>query len=317
MSVLDSVIKLRALEQEQAQQNVETFIKGVTQAQEMAKASMLADITQKGQMVDLAKSGLGLDPSGNIVANPVAIEALKQVKEADPITQYYKELRAEKLKQELDAQNEVVETPDPVTVKSGFLENNPQYIPSDITLQPRYVKNKGRETLTGYDAKVNPQAYQARLVSERAGESLLTKAEEKLEAIKEVKKGIKFFGTFGGKVPPLVGQEAKKRWKTNLDLLLSRQIVELINDMKSQSKTGATGFGQLNKEELKILQDGATALKADIGETQAMEILNKMEKQLAKVRERRNTFLTFEDAKYSNLPSGSSFFVKGKEYKVN
>jgi hypothetical protein len=146
MSVLDSVIKLRALEQEQAQQNVETFIKGVTQAQEIAKTNMLADITQKGQMVDLAKSGLGLDPSGNIVANPVAIEALKQVKEADPLTQLIRantleKSEAEKVKRNVEARLQNPESMDAFENPDAWLQQFDQASQQNILDMVNYEQS--------------------------------------------------------------------------------------------------------------------------------------------------------------------------------
>ncbi len=47
MSVLDNVIKIRALEQEQNNQMVDSLIKGITLAQDAQKTNLLADIEKK------------------------------------------------------------------------------------------------------------------------------------------------------------------------------------------------------------------------------------------------------------------------------
>jgi hypothetical protein len=45
-----------------------------------------------------------------------------------------------------------------------------------------------------------------------------------------------------------------------LDRLKSRTVVDLLNEMKQQSRTGATGFGAMNERELGILESGASQL---------------------------------------------------------
>ncbi len=67
---------------------------------------------------------------------------------------------------------------------------------------------------------------------------------ELLDSIREVKKGSKFFGPFGA-IPAVPGiQSEKVLWQANLDKLLSKRILALMTELKSASRTGATGFGQ-------------------------------------------------------------------------
>lgn len=67
----------------------------------------------------------------------------------------------------------------------------------------------------------------------------------------------------------LFGATTGSRWipgsraadaEASLDQLIGKSVVGLINEMKSQSRTGATGFGALSEKELKILQDAANKL---------------------------------------------------------
>lgn len=48
--------------------------------------------------------------------------------------------------------------------------------------------------------------------------------------------------------------------KSALDRLKSRVVLDLISEMKQQSKTGATGFGAMNERELGTLESGASQL---------------------------------------------------------
>ena len=48
--------------------------------------------------------------------------------------------------------------------------------------------------------------------------------------------------------------------KAALDRLTGSLVIDLMNEMKSQSRTGATGFGQLSERELAVLQAAATKL---------------------------------------------------------
>ena len=56
-----------------------------------------------------------------------------------------------------------------------------------------------------------------------------------------------------------------------------------MSEMKSASKTGATGFGQLSNKELGVLQDASTALKRTLSPQDADKYLTKMENAAKKV----------------------------------
>jgi hypothetical protein len=64
-----------------------------------------------------------------------------------------------------------------------------------------------------------------------------------------------------------------------VDRLRARLVTDLMAELKAQSRTGATGFGSLNLQELKIIQDSAAKLNPDQTE-QAFEA------ELKKVRDR-------------------------------
>jgi hypothetical protein len=72
--------------------------------------------------------------------------------------------------------------------------------------------------------------------------------------------------------------------KAALDRLKGRVIVDLLNEMKNQSRTGATGFGALSGPELKLLENAAAELNSSmISDTRAaaeLERIYSMAKQL-------------------------------------
>jgi len=108
-------------------------------------------------------------------------------------------------------------------------------------------------------------------------ENVMTSALDFSNTIKEVKNGKKYFGA-AGPIPTLNpwGYE-RKEWEANINKLLSQKVVDLMNNMKQASRTGATGFGQLNKSELTLLQNASTALNKGLSPDQAMKYLDQME----------------------------------------
>lgn len=126
-------------------------------------------------------------------------------------------------------------------------------------------------------------------IKQRQTENILDSAQDTLATISKVKEGIKYFG-LSGLVPAIPGMEPKKvDWQTNLEKLLSQRILNLMTEMKQASRTGATGFGQLSEKELKVLQEGSTALRKFTSEKEAMNILNNMETKLKKIISKQST----------------------------
>ena len=128
---------------------------------------------------------------------------------------------------------------------------------------------------------------QADVEAEKNKENMLRQdAESQLNAIKETKKGIKYFGMMGN-VPSQFAPSTitslgkdygpRKEWENNVNKLLSGRIISLMNQMKSASKTGATGFGQLNKSELNLIQNASNVLSKDLPPDVAMKYLNQLE----------------------------------------
>jgi hypothetical protein len=79
--------------------------------------------------------------------------------------------------------------------------------------------------------------------------------------------------------------------------LVSNEIIQKIDEMKSQSQTGATGFGQLNEAELQILINASSILSdPGIGDKVAMRTIVKLRNTFAKIyNQTRGSIPTDED----------------------
>lgn len=65
--------------------------------------------------------------------------------------------------------------------------------------------------------------------------------------------------------------------------LKSMLVVDLIGEMKAQSKSGATGFGQLNMKELGVLENAASKLDPSLDEGTFEAELNRIKERLQKI----------------------------------
>jgi len=90
-----------------------------------------------------------------------------------------------------------------------------------------------------------------------------------------------FIGLFGAGASiadfPLVGAStAQGVLKNQVDQLVAQLSIDTIQQMKAQSATGATGFGALNKEELKIIQDFRGRLDRATSPEEFKRVLNEL-----------------------------------------
>lgn len=158
----------------------------------------------------------------------------------------------------------------------------------------RFVEKPGNVHLEKNQDYVTPEDQKANAEKEQM---IKDSASQNLESIKEIKKGSRFFGPMGDipsqyapsslpviggltmGEPKLKGEYADRAaWESNINQLLSRKVVDLITQMKSASKTGATGFGQLSDKEGAILQQASTALNKRLPAEVAMKYLGEIEK---------------------------------------
>jgi hypothetical protein len=156
--------------------------------------------------------------------------------------------------------------------------------PADYKFTPVYSTGKGGfKAQTGITPELDPKLQETRVSNEKQGAFIKETAQDTLSTIAKVKDQIGQFGLWGG-IPKIPGTK-EFVWQSNIDKLLSGKVVELITTMKSASKTGATGFGQLSDREGQILREASTALKKGLPPEEAMSLLNTMEEKLNKVIE--------------------------------
>jgi len=125
------------------------------------------------------------------------------------------------------------------------------------------------------ERKFTAERLEKEQLKEKQSKMVTDAAQETLDTIEKIKSGAKHFGVFGG-VPSVPGSK-RATWESYTNQLLAKKILNMMNEMKNASRTGATGFGQLSEKELKVLQDSSTALKKTLPQKDALEILNKME----------------------------------------
>lgn len=165
-------------------------------------------------------------------------------------------------------------------------------------------------------------------------EGLRDSATDMLSTIQAAKKGVdsKYFGRFGDlptvATPSVFSDKAygeRTEWESNINKLLANRVIGIMNEMKRASKTGATGFGQLNRSELQLLKDSATALNRRLTPEVAEKYLSDLERIYQKVlggngqpsvkSESMKTYSSPEEAD-ANEALGTIVMVRGKRYQV-
>lgn len=115
-----------------------------------------------------------------------------------------------------------------------------------------------------------------------------------LSDIAVAKKGKRFFGPLGefsSKAVPssLFGEYGERaEWESNIDKILAQKTLNILTDLKKQSKTGATGLGAVNEREFATLQQAATELRRNYSPEKAERVLNDMERFHIKVLSAQN-----------------------------
>ncbi|MES0334838.1 MAG: hypothetical protein SFH39_00550, partial [Candidatus Magnetobacterium sp. LHC-1] len=115
-------------------------------------------------------------------------------------------------------------------------------------------------------------------------------AQDRLNTISTIKKGIKYFGRFGGLPSGItaIGSEEynkRKTWENATNRLLAQLGFDVMTELKNASRTGATGLGALSEKEGQWLREASTELTRDLSKERAMEILNELERLHKKILE--------------------------------
>ncbi len=215
-----------------------------------------------GQMPVRATAGA----TGNTLQDKIALEEVKarlKSQNVNPLNDQLKQAQIAQANAEVESYKQPLP---PSLIRVGkSVVNNPDYIDPIEQLKVDAAQSKQQE---------------AQMAKENADKSMKESAQSTIDTIETVKKGKNFFG-FAGKVPSipyLTGDYGKrKEWENNVNNLLSNKVVEVMQNMKRVSKTGATGFGQLNKSELDLLKNASTKITRDLTPDLAVKYLDELE----------------------------------------
>jgi len=160
------------------------------------------------------------------------------------------------------------------------------------------------------------------LVKDRQSNMVKDAANDTLNTINEVEKGMKYFGPFGGTVPPQVWESDKINWLANYNKLISKRVLNVMTELKQASRTGATGFGQLSEKELKVLMDASTVLKRNMSEEDARRYLNEMKTSLMTITQgdgAERDMQGVDESNIQNIPENAVHYSPStkKYYDIN
>ena len=152
--------------------------------------------------------------------------------------------------------------------------------------------------------KKTDEAKQTKVERAAKLESVRAPAQEALDVLDTI---LSKEGALGADMMPVIGWGAGIPGHTmipshasaisRIDRLKSLLVVDLLGQMKKQSRTGATGFGALSGPELKILEDSAARLARTQSEKSFAE-------ELVRLREKLELILT--DAPEAGAPSAAA-----------
>lgn len=103
-----------------------------------------------------------------------------------------------------------------------------------------------------------------------------------VDTVKEALDLTSEWSTGYGSVLSVLPKTDARKLQGKLDTIKSNLAAAMIEDLKSQSKTGATGLGALNREELKVLQTSKASLDAGMGADELKKSLGIINKYFAK-----------------------------------
>lgn len=118
--------------------------------------------------------------------------------------------------------------------------------------------------------------------------TVIKNTQDMLNNVKKVREYKEFFGP-AGDLPShavtmfgLDKEKYKKRtqWEAEVQRLMAQQMIAKLMELKSASKTGSTGFGQLTEREGRKIQEAATALNRGLDPDVADQYLQQMEDSL-------------------------------------
>lgn len=165
-----------------------------------------------------------------------------------------------------------------------------------VQLVNALTKEVIREIPKGMTAAQSAKQEAADTAQKEAASNILDSAVEGKTLVSNIEKQVGYNTVGIGSALSWVPMTEAKKFSADLATLKSQLTLAAMNAAKSQSKTGATGFGALNSKELKVLQDNIAALdtglspedfKAKLGEVTTY--FNKLEQKATKTLQLKGT----------------------------
>lgn len=252
------------------------------------KRRRLDDLYKAAQ---IREAGYQLTPDGGLMEDSTG-SSTKQIERQLKALQMDKILNPDKYSSSLDKAKEA----------KYLAEASQKGQPKQLTpLQETQMKLNQDKLRASEEARLNKE------------EGLRTSAEDMLRTIETVKKGKKYFGPMG-EVPSIVAPSTilsagkdygnRAEWEANINNLLSKKVLDIMNEMKRASKTGATGFGQLNRSELQLLKDSSTALNKKLPPEIAEKYLNQIEGLYQRVLKGKGNQISSNSPEQNDDPMG-------------
>jgi Ni,Fe-hydrogenase I large subunit len=115
-------------------------------------------------------------------------------------------------------------------------------------------------------------------------QAVIDSSDKLIETVDHLIKNKNYFGPIEGSIPPMF--PGKIEFDENYKYLQANNVMKVLAEMKSQSRTGATGFGALNEKELALIQDAASKLNVRMDEKTAEKYLMQMKESFQKIKDR-------------------------------
>lgn len=207
---------------------------------ELAKASKIKQIASG---LDLSSPD-GLRQLGNSIKDFAPQEAMMAIKAADE-----REAVAAQTKLR-EAQTAQAEAGKLIQVDAG----------DKVLVMNALTREVVREIPKGMTAAQTAKQEAADTAQKEAASNILDSAVEGKTLVDNIKKQVGYNTVGIGSALSWIPMTEAKKFSADLATLKSQLTLAAMNAAKSQSKTGATGFGALNSKELKVLQDNIAAL---------------------------------------------------------
>lgn len=182
-----------------------------------------------------------------------------------------------------------------------------------VQLVNALTKEVIREIPKGMTAAQTAKQEAADTQKKEAASNILDSAVEGKTLVSNIKQQVGYNTVGIGSALSWIPMTEAKKFSADLATLKSQLTLAAMNAAKSQSKTGATGFGALNSKELKVLQDNIAALDTGLSPEDFNKKLDEVTTYFDKLEKKATT--TLQPSGTTNAPDTGEFADDYKKYK--